>query len=187
MRTFLVWSLLLCSVGTAHLVVGSAPLSWMSGPKPPLLRECSALDGPVARLRGGCASGFSSYIEDAKTWNPILLALIGTTFGWFMTALGSALVVVHGLGLSEVRYRKVRSTGHRPAAPPPPPPPPPAPPPPVRPPHREPGATPCAQMLDAMLGVSAGVMTAASVSPAPPDPGPHSLTLDPNRDPYPWP
>ena len=177
MRTFLLWSLLLCSVGTAHLVAGSAPLSWMSGPKPPLLRECSALDGPVARLRGGCASGFSSYIEDAKTWNPILLALIGTSFGWLMTALGSAVVVVHGLGLSDLSYRKVRSTAHRPAARTRPP----------RPRHREPGAAPCAQMLDAMLGVSAGVMTAASVSPAPSDPDPHSLTLDPNRGPYPWP
>ena len=123
MRTFLLWSLLLCSVGTAHLLAGSAPLSWMSGPKPPLLRECSALDGPVARLRGGCASGFSSYIEDAKTWNPILLALIGTSFGWLMTALGSAVVAVHGLGLSDLSYRKVRSTAHRPAARTPPPPP----------------------------------------------------------------
>jgi len=49
--------------------------------------------------------------------------LIGTTFGWFMTALGSAMVVVHGLGLNEAAYRK---------------------------------------MLDFMLGISAGVMTAAS-------------------------
>ena len=117
-RTFLLWSFLLCSVGTAHLVVGTAaPLSWMSGPKPPLLRQCSALDGPVARLRGGCASGFSAYIEDAMTWNPILLALIGTTFGWFMTALGSAMVVVHGLGLSEVSYRKARLTPASPRRP----------------------------------------------------------------------
>jgi len=117
-RFFLLWSFLLCSVGTAHLVVGTAaPLSWMSGPKPPLLRQCSALDGPVARLRGGCASGFSAYIEDAMTWNPILLALIGTTFGWFMTALGSAMVVVHGLGLSEVSYRKARLTPASPRRP----------------------------------------------------------------------
>ena len=116
--TFLLWSFLLCSVGTAHLVVGTAaPLSWMSGPKPPLLRQCSALDGPVARLRGGCASGFSAYIEDAMTWNPILLALIGTTFGWLMTALGSAMVVVHGLGLSEVSYRKARLTPASPRRP----------------------------------------------------------------------
>lgn len=62
-------------------------------------------------------------MDNAKTWNPILLALIGTTFGWFMTALGSAMVVVHKLGLSESSYRK---------------------------------------MLDFMLGVSGGVMTAAS-------------------------
>ena len=103
-----------CSLGTAHLVVGTAaPLSglpWMSGPKPPLLRQCSEKDGPVTRLRGGCVSGFSALIDDAKTWNPILLALIGTTFGWFMTALGSAMVVVHGLGLNEAAYRKARLT-----------------------------------------------------------------------------
>ena len=80
-------------------------------------------DGPVARLRGGCANGFSAILEDAKTWNPILLAFIGTSFGWFMTALGSAAVIVHGLGLSEASYRK---------------------------------------MLDFMLGISGGVMTAAS-------------------------
>ena len=110
-RTYLLWSFLLCAAApwaAGHLVVGTAaPMSWMSSPKPPLLRQCSALDGPVARLRGGCASGFSAYIEDAMTWNPILLALIGTTFGWFMTALGSAMVVVHGLGHVPCRPRQV--------------------------------------------------------------------------------
>ena len=127
-RTYLLWSFLLCAAApwaAGHLVVGTAaPMSWMSSPKPPLLRQCSALDGPVARLRGGCASGLSGYIDNAKTWNPILLALIGTTFGWFMTALGSAMVVVHGLGLSEVAYRKARLTRpspRRPRRPTPPP------------------------------------------------------------------
>ena len=163
-RTYLLWSFLLCAAApwaAGHLVVGTAaPMSWMSSPKPPLLRQCSALDGPVARLRGGCASGLSGYIDNAKTWNPILLALIGTTFGWFMTALGSAMVVVHGLGLSEVSYRKARLTRppprrpRRPCRP-------------LLPRHRERDAAPCAQMLDAMLGVSAGVMTAASVRPCP--------------------
>ena len=102
-----------CSVGTALAVVGStAPLpflSWTPVGSKPSLRQCSETDGPVTRLRGGCASGFGALMDDAKTWNPILLALIGTTFGWFMTALGSAMVVVHKLGLSESSYRKARS------------------------------------------------------------------------------
>ena len=111
------------SVAAAHLVgLGSVAAAGPTSPAP-ALRQCNEADGPVARLRGGCANGFSAILEDAKTWNPILLAFIGTSFGWFMTALGSAAVIVHGLGLSEASYRK---------------------------------------MLDFMLGISGGVMTAAS-------------------------
>ena len=111
------------SVTAAHLVgLGSVAAAGPTSPAP-ALRQCNEADDPVARLRGGCAHGFSAILEDAKTWNPILLAFIGTSFGWFMTALGSAAVIVHGLGLSEASYRK---------------------------------------MLDFMLGISGGVMTAAS-------------------------
>jgi hypothetical protein len=111
------------SVAAAHLVgLGSVAAAGPTSPAP-ALRQCNEADDPVARLRGGCAHGFSAILEDAKTWNPILLAFIGTSFGWFMTALGSAAVIVHGLGLSEASYRK---------------------------------------MLDFMLGISGGVMTAAS-------------------------
>ena len=60
---------------------------------------------------------------EVRAWHPVLLALLGTGFGWFMTALGSAAVLIHRLGLDEAMYRKV---------------------------------------LDFMLGVSGGVMTAAS-------------------------
>ena len=58
-----------------------------------------------------------------KEWHPVLLAFLGTSFGWLMTALGSASVIVHRLDLPEATYRKV---------------------------------------LDFMLGVSGGVMMAAS-------------------------
>ena len=60
---------------------------------------------------------------DLADMHPVLLALLGTSFGWFMTALGSAAVVIHKLGLDEKTYRKV---------------------------------------LDFMLGISGGVMVAAS-------------------------
>ena len=53
----------------------------------------------------------------------MLLALLGTSFGWFMTALGAAAVIIKRLGLPEPLFRKV---------------------------------------LDFFLGVSGGVMTAAS-------------------------
>ncbi len=81
------------------------------------------------RLRGGAACADSGALtcptlfSEMKTWHPVLLALLGTSFGWFMTALGSAAVVVHRLGLPDKTYRKV---------------------------------------LDFMLGLSGGVMTAAS-------------------------
>ena len=43
-RTYLLWSFLLCAAApwaAGHLVVGTAaPMSWMSSPKPPLLRQC---------------------------------------------------------------------------------------------------------------------------------------------------
>ena len=37
----------------------------------------------------------------------MLLGFLGTSFGWFMTALGSAAVIIHRLGLPESTYRKV--------------------------------------------------------------------------------
>ena len=86
-------------------------------------RTCDAGEAPL-RLRGGAASCEpASLVERAKTWHPVLLALLGTSFGWFMTALGSAAVIINMLGLKEEQYRRV---------------------------------------LDFMLGVSGGVMTAAS-------------------------
>ena len=96
--------------------------SWWGGSDSTALRQCKESDSPALRLRGGCASP-GGLLEDLRTWNPILLAFIGTSFGWLMTALGSAAVIVHKLGVSEQAYRK---------------------------------------MLDFMLGVSGGVMTAAS-------------------------
>ena len=92
----------------------------------------SAAENLWCRLRGG-GSCFDctppapvappTLLSTVKTWHPVLLALLGTSFGWFMTALGSAATVIHKLGLSETTYRKV---------------------------------------LDFMLGISGGVMTAAS-------------------------
>ena len=89
-------------------------------------------DGLWCRLRGGgdtceaCSPTAPippSFLNDVRDWHPVLLAFLGTSFGWFMTALGSAAVIIHKLGLSESTYRKV---------------------------------------LDFMLGISGGVMTAAS-------------------------
>ena len=74
-----------------------------------------------ARLRGGACG--SEMLASLESWDPIMLALLGTGFGWFMTALGSSIVVIHRFGLPERAYRKV---------------------------------------LDFSLGVSAGVMIAAS-------------------------
>lgn len=97
-------------------------------------RQCISSGDKVGlwcRLRGGsgscqaCAPSvpppFS--FSQVREWHPVLLAFLGTSFGWFMTALGAAAVAIHKLGLSESTYRKV---------------------------------------LDFMLGVSGGVMTAAS-------------------------
>ena len=77
----------------------------------------------LSRLRGGNACRVLPPLSEVRTWHPVLLALLGTSFGWFMTALGSAAVVIQKLGLDERLYRK---------------------------------------LLDIMLGVSGGVMTAAS-------------------------
>lgn len=79
-------------------------------------------------LRGGSAEACAAaaaptMAASIKQLHPVVLALLGTSFGWFMTALGSAAVVIERLGLSEAAYRKV---------------------------------------LDFMLGMSGGVMTAAS-------------------------
>ena len=101
--------------------------------KPALVKRQQTCDAartntPWWQLRGGngpaCpppAAPFS--LESMRTMHPVLLAFLGTSFGWFMTALGSAAVIVHKFGLDEKMYRKV---------------------------------------LDFMLGVSGGVMTAAS-------------------------
>ena len=95
-----------CSLAAAHLVVGAA----QGATQPPAQqRQCSESDDPALRLRGGgCApvGGLTGLLRDARSWNPILLAFIGTSFGWLMTALGSAAVVVHSFGLSEASYRK---------------------------------------------------------------------------------
>jgi zinc transporter 11 len=82
----------------------------------------------ILGLRGGstgvpCPPPPTGLLESVKSWHPVLLAFMGTFFGWFMTALGSAAVAVHYVGLGEQDFRKV---------------------------------------LDFMLGVSGGVMTAAS-------------------------
>ena len=62
-------------------------------------------------------------LDGVKDWHPVFLAFLGTSFGWLMTALGAAGVVIHKFGFSESTYRK---------------------------------------LLDFMLGISGGVMTAAS-------------------------
>jgi ZIP family zinc transporter len=94
---------------------------------PLLQQQCSWGASLAARLRGGSCevapAEEPSLFGRVQTWHPVLLALLGTTFGWFMTALGAAGVVIHQLGLAEKEYRKV---------------------------------------LDFMLGISGGVMTAAS-------------------------
>ena len=43
----------------------------------------------------------ASLIESVKSWHPVLLAFLGTFFGWFMTALGSGAVVINYAGLGE--------------------------------------------------------------------------------------
>ena len=112
---------------------GSAP----SSSRPVLQRQphCSAEQEAsktewwpsLLSLRGGSAGvpcpPPASLIESVKSWHPVLLAFLGTFFGWFMTALGSGAVVINYAGLGEQDFRKV---------------------------------------LDFMLGVSGGVMTAAS-------------------------
>jgi len=104
------------------IVSGKAQVTPRGPPgTPPVCMDTDA----TARLRGGAcvpAEG-EGLLASLQTWHPVLLALLGTGFGWFMTALGSAAVVIHRLGLPEAQYRKV---------------------------------------LDFMLGVSGGVMTAAS-------------------------
>ena len=104
------------------------------GAKPPLRpQQCVAgassavtTPRPWWQLRGGFSSPAPACPParvPLKDWHPVLLAFLGTSFGWFMTALGSAAVAIHRLNLPEKTYRKV---------------------------------------LDFMLGVSGGVMTAAS-------------------------
>jgi len=92
-------------------------------PATPAPQTCA--EGDFQRLRGGdCALATDlGRLGALSDWHPVLLALLGTGFGWLMTALGSAAVVIHVLNIPERQYRKV---------------------------------------LDFMLGVSGGVMTAAS-------------------------
>ena len=96
-------------------------------PTVPRAKQCTSAASPWwLTLRGGAAPSSCPTPTGSlplRDWHPVLLALLGTSFGWLMTALGSAAVVVHRLGLPDVTYRKV---------------------------------------LDFMLGVSGGVMTAAS-------------------------
>jgi hypothetical protein len=89
-------------------------------PAPPL-QSCA--NPRHTRLRGGDCIPSEGALDALKDWHPVLLALLGTCFGWFMTALGAACVVIKRLGLPEELFRKV---------------------------------------LDFFLGVSGGVMTAAS-------------------------
>ena len=101
----------------------------VSRPAIVLQRQCDAA-AALGELRGGGAAGCDPATTAAAAvptgiaaMHPVLLALLGTSFGWFMTALGSAAVVIHKLGLDENTYRRV---------------------------------------LDFMLGISGGVMIAAS-------------------------
>ena len=96
---------------------GSAP----SSSRPVLQRQphCSAEQEAsktewwpsLLSLRGGSAGvpcpPPASLIEPVKSWHPVLLAFLGTFFGWFMTALGSAAVIIQRLNLPETAYRKV--------------------------------------------------------------------------------
>lgn len=121
-------------VRAALLLLSIAPTSsWAKPPTSPnpILRSSAACAAANAAeqswwltLRGGAAPPCPSPSPlPLQEWHPVLLAFLGTSFGWLMTALGSAAVVIHRLGLPETAYRKV---------------------------------------LDFMLGVSGGVMTAAS-------------------------
>ncbi|EOD21988.1 hypothetical protein EMIHUDRAFT_352521 [Emiliania huxleyi CCMP1516] len=94
-------------------------------PAPPVPQPQCFDTSPAAKLRGGSIAGTceSAALREVKEWHPVLLALLGTSFGWFMTALGAAAVIIKRLGLPEPLFRKV---------------------------------------LDFFLGVSGGVMTAAS-------------------------
>ena len=115
---------LLCPTVSAAANSKQRPLLHRSSAPP----HCDAAQAPWWQLRGGatpCAApppkAFS--LESMRGMHPVLLALLGTSFGWFMTALGSAAVIIHRFGIKEKTYRKV---------------------------------------LDFMLGMSGGVMTAAS-------------------------
>ena len=101
----------------------SGPLLRSSVPPPPPLQQCNDASWWITSLRGGAVPSCPPSPVPLREWHPVLLAFLGTSFGWFMTALGSAAVIIHRLALPETTYRKV---------------------------------------LDFMLGVSGGVMTAAS-------------------------
>jgi hypothetical protein len=116
-QRLLVLSTLLVSMAHA----GSPTAPSLQRTPPPLTGECTSDD--IHRLRGGAFSAEDGMLGELRTWHPVLLALLGTGFGWFMTALGSAAVVIHKIGLGDRSYRK---------------------------------------LLDFMLGLSGGVMTAAS-------------------------
>lgn len=84
-------------------------LLW-SARAPPQCLLLASLEGgaciPVSRCVRVCRAGEGGVLNELRTWHPVLLALLGTGFGWFMTALGSAAVVIKKLGLGERSYRK---------------------------------------------------------------------------------
>lgn len=111
---------LLASLTVAARVPPSAVKSRLA---PAPVQQC--LDkSPLAKLRGGtCVTEGvdSSLFESSRfaaleAWHPVLLALLGTSFGWFMTALGAAAVVIKRLGLPEPIFRKEREPHSQPTA-----------------------------------------------------------------------
>lgn len=111
---------LLASLTVAARVPPSAVKSRLA---PAPVQQC--LDkSPLAKLRGGtCVTEGvdSSLFESSRfaaleAWHPVLLALLGTSFGWFMTALGAAAVVIKRLGLPEPIFRKEREPHRQPTA-----------------------------------------------------------------------
>ena len=57
-----------------------------------------------------CASAQGVLTGEHAGMHPVLLALLGTSFGWFMTALGSAAVIIHRFGIKEKTYPARSST-----------------------------------------------------------------------------
>ena len=93
---------------------GRPPTTKLRGSQAPA-RTCTSEDSAALRLRGGCMAEVSRFsLQRLEESHPVVLAVLGTGFGWLMTALGAAAVVINRLGLAETLYRKVRTHTHPP-------------------------------------------------------------------------